>query len=214
MKPKTAHPNTFVTGGVRKQPQFHRAIKKIQLSVYQASHALKPQKVYSGISISRTVRKQQELPSTTNKISTPVNNKEEPANEMICPTNNNLPVPFIENNQTELPLKKELNNHPLLFLLDEFENNLKTIREFTGNELISLRIDSWETNQQLVQNLSPDLRNNVEKIYTDIHLLNHLVWLSSEFNHNSQNMIDQYTRISGIIADKLTEMIRIISHPV
>jgi hypothetical protein len=215
-KPKTAHPNSLVTGIIRKQKQLGGVINKIPLSIpierHQISPIIKPQITYSGISTLGTIGELPELPSNFNKIITSIDNTPAPAKKIPSLIKNTPSSLSTENDQRSLPLNRDMSNHPLSVFMDEFEYNLKTIREFAGDKLIPLGTSSWNANQKLVQRLSLDLRYNLESIYTDVNLLNHLVWLSSEFNRCSQNMLVQYTKLSSIITDKLNKMIEIISH--
>jgi hypothetical protein len=96
----------------------------------------------------------------------------------------------------------------VLGLIAEFERNIKTIREFSGGNLLPLRTDAWEGNRPLVRSLPIDIRSQLESIYTDIGLLNNLAWLSSEFNRHSPSMLQQYAKLSTSIGDRLDKMIR------
>ncbi len=213
LKPRTDYSRVFVNGVIRKKQQLNRVLKKISsfilLEIHQASSVLKPKIAYSGNSILGIIRKQPELPDNLDKTITSINNTAIPVNQSQPLTSNISSLISTANDRTRLTVNQHLVNHPLTPLMDEFEQNLKTIREFTGDKLIPLRTDSWEANQQVVQRLSKDLRISLESIYTDISLLNHLVWLSSEFNRNSQNILVQYEKLSSIIADNLDKIIAI-----
>jgi hypothetical protein len=92
-------------------------------------------------------------------------------------------------------------------LLAEFELNRRTITERSGDELVALKTSSWDANQQMVRGLSPALRDQLESIYVDINLLNHLVWLSSEFNRNSPSMRQHYLELGQSIASRFDRLI-------
>jgi hypothetical protein len=214
-KHKTDGPNAFVTGIIRKRIQLNRVWKTIYSSVllerHRASPGLKTKTAYSGILNLGTVRKQPELSGKLYKTIIPINKTATPVKN-ITPSPRDVPsLLSVENDQERLTLNQYPSNHSLSIFMDEFEQNLKTIREFAGDKLMPLRTNSWEANQKLVQRLSPELRHNLESIYADISSLNHLVWLSSEFNRSSQNMLMQYAKLSNSVAIKLNEMIAIIS---
>ncbi len=92
--------------------------------------------------------------------------------------------------------------------LNELEYNQKIIKEFSGGKLLPLETGMWEANQRMVHHMIPNLKRNLTGIYDDIGQINHMVWLSTEFNHNSANMCAQYTNLSKKIASNLEKMIK------
>ncbi len=102
-------------------------------------------------------------------------------------------------------------NHLSVFL-DEFICNRQIIRELTGDSLSPLKTALWEANQRLVRNMNTDLKNRLTELYSDINLLNNLVWLSIEFNYISPNMSLKYTKLCRIIAINLENLINSIGY--
>jgi hypothetical protein len=102
----------------------------------------------------------------------------------------------------------------IMVLYPEFEQNRRTIRGFSGEQLVSLKTDSWDANQRVLQGLSSSLRNSLESIYTDITLLNNLVWLSSEFHRNSPNIRQHYSNLGTNIADRIETLLKVPLSPV
>ena len=70
-----------------------------------------------------------------------------------------------------------------------------------------MRTEGWEGNQARLRSLPADVRTQLEDIYTDIGLLNNLVWLSSEFNRSSPNLRQRYVDLAASIADRLDELV-------
>jgi hypothetical protein len=111
-----------------------------------------------------------------------------------------------EQNKTNTPGQDPL-NRLLTDFLKELENNQQILNRFAGDKLLPLETSMWETNQRMVHHLIPNLKKNFARLYDDISQINHLVWLSTEFNHNSPSMYVQYTKMSEIIATNLDKMI-------
>jgi hypothetical protein len=112
-----------------------------------------------------------------------------------------------------LPAIKDHGAESILRLLTEFERNYKIAKEFSGGNLVPLQTDVWDTSQHTLSRLHPDLRNNLERIYADIGLLNHLVWFSSEFHSHSPNLHEQYVSMLMSIGERLEKITRVpLSH--
>jgi hypothetical protein len=99
--------------------------------------------------------------------------------------------------------------NPLSVFLDELGRNREIINEFAGDQLLPLETAFWDANKQLVDNMTPVLKNLLSGLYNDIALLNNLVWLSTEFNRISPNMRIQYTKLIGIIAANLEKVFKV-----
>jgi hypothetical protein len=91
----------------------------------------------------------------------------------------------------------------ILRLLEECEQNRKTVRGFSGDNLVPLKTDAWDSNRRLLNHLEPNFRNNLESVYSDIFLLNNLVWLATEFHRSGPGMQAQYKLLSESIAKRL-----------
>jgi hypothetical protein len=78
---------------------------------------------------------------------------------------------------------------------------------------VPLQTDVWDASQYTLRGLHPNLRNNLDRIYADIGLLNHLVWFSSEFHLHSPSLHEQYGNMLVSIAERLDEIIKVpLSH--
>jgi hypothetical protein len=127
-------------------------------------------------------------------------------------------LPAIEEQPTSPPVLKEparvlpaVENHgeeSALRLLAELERNYKTAKEFSGDNLVPLQTDVWDASQYTLRRLHVNLRNDLDRIYADIRLLNHLVWFSSEFHLHSPNLYRQYVNLLVSIAKRLDEIIK------
>jgi len=95
----------------------------------------------------------------------------------------------------------------ILKLVAECAKNRETIRGFSGNDLVPLQTQSWDSNRNFVSSLSPVLRDDLESVYTDIALLNNLVWLSTEFHRSGPDIQAQYTVLSENIIRRLEKII-------
>ncbi len=108
--------------------------------------------------------------------------------------------------------KKQAAQYSITRLLSEFlnelEHNRKTISEFSGDKLLPLDTNTWDTNHQLIHYLIPNLKSHFTKLYDDISQINNLVWLSTEFNHISPSMCVQYKKLSMMTAMNLDTMIK------
>ena len=95
----------------------------------------------------------------------------------------------------------------MLRLLEELDDNRNTARLSSGSKLVSLKTEAWDASQSLVRTLDSRLRGELESAYADIHLLNQLVWLASEFHRSSRPILAQYVNLSLVIARKLDEIV-------
>jgi uncharacterized protein YneF (UPF0154 family) len=112
-----------------------------------------------------------------------------------------------------LPTVEDRGEESLLGLLAELKRNCKTAKEFSGDNLVPLQTDVWGASQHTLRRLHANLRNDLERIYADIGLLNHLVWFSSEFHSHSPSLHEQYVKLLMSIADRLDKIIRVpLSH--
>ncbi len=92
-------------------------------------------------------------------------------------------------------------------LFTECEQNREIIRGISGNNLKPLRTEAWDSNRNLIISLNHGLRDNLESVYTDITLLNNLVWLSTEFHRSGEDIQTQYRLLSEKIAIRLDSII-------
>jgi hypothetical protein len=102
---------------------------------------------------------------------------------------------------------RDRSRETMAVLMAEFEHNRTIIRRFSGDELKPLRTSSWDENQHIVNGLAADLQDELGGIYGDINLLNHLVWLSSEYNRKSPSIREHYLTLGMSIADRLDSLV-------
>ena len=117
-------------------------------------------------------------------------------------------VSSTENHPAALFPVEERHRENAAALLLEIERNRKAAREFAGENLVPLRTGAWEASQRMVAGLDHSLQDKLDAIYTDIGLLNDLVWLSTEFNHHTPTMRDKYLALNSSIAERLDELVK------
>lgn len=88
-------------------------------------------------------------------------------------------------------------------LLTELKQNSKIADEPLGDELLSFQTSVWDAHQYKVDRLPSNLRDDLEQAYTDMRLANSLVWLSTEFNHRSPSLNENYTKLRVSISERL-----------
>lgn len=123
---------------------------------------------------------------------------------------NESPSPEVAQPDTVIISAQESPDNPLSAFLDELARNRQIINEFAGDQLLPLETTIWDANQTLVNTMTPVLKKHLNGLYNDIALLNNLVWLSTEFNRISPNMLTQYTRLIEIIAANLEKMLKVV----
>jgi hypothetical protein len=95
----------------------------------------------------------------------------------------------------------------LASLLDELEYNRKGIKQRTGDSMVALQTDAWSASQRVLSALHPGLMHDLEFVYGDIHLVNHLVWLATEFNRESPALREQYAGLAAKIEARLDQIL-------
>ena len=91
-----------------------------------------------------------------------------------------------------------------------FKHNRKIAADFSGGNLLPLQTGVWDTKQYTVQKLSVNLRSELVRVYTDIRLLNSLVWLSTEFSRRSASLDGKYRELLTNIGERLDRINQII----
>ncbi len=92
---------------------------------------------------------------------------------------------------------------PISELLVEIEHNLKTINEFSGDNLLPLKSDVWDANRHATYTLPINLRGQLARIYLEIHLLNQTVQFSTVLDHKSTFLDERYKKRIATIAEDL-----------
>ena len=117
-------------------------------------------------------------------------------------TSSDLARQFI-NTPSAPPEVHELAKFPIPELLVEIEHNLKIATEFSGDNLLPLQSDVWDAGRDSVHKLPVNLREQLEQVYFDIHLLNHTVWFSTEMGFRSSLLDEQYRERLTTITERL-----------
>jgi hypothetical protein len=118
-----------------------------------------------------------------------------------------IPPPVVKEPPRILETVEVGGGESLLRLLAELKSNYKRAKEFSGDSLVPLLTDVWDASQHTLRNLHDNLRNDLERIYDDIGLLNHLVWFSSEFHSHSPSLHEQYVKVLMSIGDRLDKIV-------
>ncbi len=88
---------------------------------------------------------------------------------------------------------------PIPELLIEIEHNLKTVTEFTGENLLPLKRDVWDAVRFSPHKFPLNLREQLVQVYTEIYVLNLIVKTSTQVGHKSSLLDEQYReRITNI----------------
>jgi hypothetical protein len=92
-------------------------------------------------------------------------------------------------------------------LLIEIEHNLKTINDFSGDNLIPLKSDVWDAIRHATHILPINLRGQLVRVYFEIRLLNQTVRFSAELGHKSAFLDERYRKRIATIAEGLSKII-------
>ena len=92
---------------------------------------------------------------------------------------------------------------PLPELLVEIEHNLKIVTEFSGGSLLPLQSNVWDAGRDSAHKLPVNLREQLEHLYSDIHLLNQIVRVSTELGYPSSFLDERYAKRVTTIAERL-----------
>ena len=91
-------------------------------------------------------------------------------------------------------------------LLAEFENNCRIVNEFSGDNLLPLQSDVWDSQRYSLFRLPSNLREQLEQVYDEIHQLNSIVWLSTELSHRTSLSDEIYRQLLTSIAERLNSI--------
>ncbi len=92
---------------------------------------------------------------------------------------------------------------PILELFVEIEHNLKIVTQFSGDNPLPLQSDVWDACTHSAHKLPVNLRKQLKEAYSDIHLLNHITWLSTELNYRSSFLDELYEERLTSVAERL-----------
>ena len=91
---------------------------------------------------------------------------------------------------------------PIPELYTEIEHNHKIATEFSNGNLLPLQTSIWDTRQHLAHELPTHIQSTIEQVYTNIKMLNKLVWLAKELDSQSDNL-DDYKKLLAYIAKQI-----------
>ncbi len=117
-------------------------------------------------------------------------------------TSSDLARQFI-NTPSAPPEVHEPAKFPLPELLVEMEHNLKIVTEFSGDNLLPLQSNVWDAGRYLAHKLPVNLREQLVQVYSDIHLLNQIVRVSTELGYRSSFLDERYGKRVTTIAERL-----------
>ncbi len=117
-------------------------------------------------------------------------------------TSSDLARQFI-NTPSASPEVHEPAKFPLPELLVEIEHNLKIVTEFSGDNLLPLQSDVWNAGRDSAHKLPVNLREQLEHLYSDIHLLNEIVRVSTKLGYRSSFLDERYGKRVTTIAERL-----------
>jgi len=120
-------------------------------------------------------------------------------------TSSDLARQFI-NTPSAPPEVHEPAKFPLHELLVEMEHNLKIVTEFSGDNLLPLQSNVWDAGRYLAHKLPVNLREQLVQVYSDIHLLNEIVRVSTELGYRSSFLDERYGKRVTSVAEKLQRM--------
>ena len=101
------------------------------------------------------------------------------------------------------PEVHETPKFPIPELLVEIEHNLKICNEFTGDNILPLQSEVWNASRDTASQLPNNLREQLEKVYFDIHLLNHIVSSSTKLDYRNSVLNELYRKRIPTIAERL-----------
>jgi hypothetical protein len=104
---------------------------------------------------------------------------------------------------TAPPKAHEPTKLPIPELLVEIEHNLKIAAQFSGDNPLPLQSDVWDAGKHSAHKLSANLRKQLKEAYSDIQLLNHIAWLSTELNYRSSFLDELYKERLTSVAERL-----------
>ena len=97
-------------------------------------------------------------------------------------------------------------NFPISDLFLEVEHNLRIIAESSGSNQLPLKSDVGDALRNLAQELPANLREQLEHLYSEIHLLNQIVRVSTELGFRSSFLDERYGRRATSITEKLQKI--------
>ena len=94
----------------------------------------------------------------------------------------------------------------IMDLIAECADNLIMAEDFSGGDLLTLQTEVWDGHRFETLKLPDHLREEMELVYTDIHLLNNIAWLSKKLGRQSSISNDTYRRLLIKIIERLNRI--------
>jgi hypothetical protein len=91
-------------------------------------------------------------------------------------------------------------------LISEIENNRRIAAQPWSGTLFSFQTKVWDSNQDQLQLLPVNLREELKEAYFDISLANSIVWLATEMGRRSEHLDESYTKLCSGIAQRLSRL--------
>ncbi len=91
-------------------------------------------------------------------------------------------------------------------LISEIENNRRIAAQPWSGTLFSFQTRVWDGNQDQLQLLPANLREELKEAYFDISLANSIVWLATEMGRRSEHLDESYTKLCSGIAQRLSRL--------
>ena len=91
-------------------------------------------------------------------------------------------------------------------LISEIENNRRIAAQPWSGTLFSFQTRVWDSNQDQLQLIPANLREELKEAYFDISLANSIVWLATEMGRRSEHLDESYTKLCSGIAQRLSRI--------
>jgi hypothetical protein len=91
-------------------------------------------------------------------------------------------------------------------LISEIENNRRIAAQPWSGTLFSFQTRVWDSNQDQLQLIPDNLREELKEAYFDISLANSIVWLATEMGRRSEHLDESYTKLCSGIAQRLSRI--------
>ena len=95
---------------------------------------------------------------------------------------------------------------PMSELFSEIEHNLRIVTESSGDNQLPLKSDVWDALRHSAQELPANLREELEHLYSEIHLLNQIVKVSTDLGFRSSFLEERYGKRANSITGKLKKI--------
>jgi hypothetical protein len=101
-------------------------------------------------------------------------------------------------------------------LAQELKNNLELATQTWTGELLPFQNEAWNALQaevDEVDKLPENVRDELAQAYIDVRLANSIVRLSTQFNHRSHDLNENYAKLRTSIAERLNKTKALLEEP-